>query len=75
METFAAFNKISNEMAALAAQDEAAYQEWRNRPAIKEEFARRRREELARAHQRDSFFDFLEDERKEPSGSFRFASL
>lgn len=60
-ETFAAFNKISNEMAALAAKDEASYQEWRNRQEIKEEFARRRKEELARAHQHDSFFDFLED--------------
>ena len=60
-ETFAAFNKISDEMTALAAKDEASYQEWRNRPEIKEEFARRRQEELARAHQRDSFFDYLED--------------
>ncbi len=60
-ETFAAFNKISNEMAALASKDEASYQEWRNRQEIKEEFARRRKEELARAHQHDSFFDFLED--------------
>ena len=60
-ETFAAFNQISNEMAALAAKDEAGYQEWRNRPEIKEEFARRRKEELARAHQHDSFFDYLED--------------
>lgn len=60
-ETFAAFNKISNEMAALAAKDGASYQEWRNRPEIKEEFARRRKEELARAHPHDSFFDYLED--------------
>ena len=60
-ETFAAFNKISNEMATLAVKDEASYNEWRNRPEIKEEFARRRKEELARAHQHDSFFDFLED--------------
>jgi hypothetical protein len=48
-------------MAALAAKDEASYQEWRNRPEIKEEFARRRKEELARAHPHDSFFDYLED--------------
>lgn len=60
-ETFAAFNKTSNEMATLAAKDEASYQEWRNRPEVKEEFARRRKEELARAHQHDSFFDYLED--------------
>lgn len=60
-ETFAAFNKTSNEMAALVAKDEASYQEWRNRPEIKEEFARRRKEELARAHRHDSFFDYLED--------------
>ena len=60
-ETFAAFNKISNEMATLAAKDEASYNEWRNRPEIKEEFARRRKEELARAHPHDSFFDYLED--------------
>lgn len=60
-ETFAAFNKISNKMATLAAKDEASYQEWRNRPEVKEELARRRKEELARAHQHDSFFDYLED--------------
>ena len=60
-ELFAELEKSNAETNMLLAKDEAAYQEWRNRPEIKEEFARRRKEELARAHQHDSFFDFLED--------------
>lgn len=60
-QLFAELAASNAEVAKAVAKDEAAYQEWRNRPEVKEEFARRRREELACAHQRDSFFDFLED--------------